>query len=452
MFGVGRAGPLGPDGLVADGEGSAAPLALDTLRRDPDQDERDALAVLVSVPGVGPATLARLIGAIGSASDVVSLAQRSDAASRLRAAAPSRGERPGGVTDEVAEALIDAARQADRIVDRVRAAGLTVVTLDDETYPARLRATELPPLALFVRGSVTALSARRAVAIVGTRSATYVGRQIASQLAALLSAAGATIVSGLAIGIDGAAHAGVVAVHGSTVAVLGGGHDRLYPPAHARLARTIAEEGGAVISEHAPATSPARHTFPRRNRIIAGLAEATIVIEAGRGSGALTTAVWAMEQGRGCYVVPGPLGAPTWAGCLELLRECHGVARIVAGPAELLADLELPDDPSAGGDVDTEAGAGHVGVPSVAAVLLELGPTARTVGRALVAGLATPDDLVAATDLPIATVLAALTVLEGRGLATSAYGRYRAAGALAAASPAGRRRSRRQFPGTGRRG
>ena len=448
MLGVGRAGPLGPAKLLTDDAGSADSLLVDPHHRDPNQVERDALAVLVSVPGVGPATLARLIGAIGSASDVVALARRPNAASRLRAAAPSRGERPGGVNDEVADALIDAARRSDEIVRSVRAAGLTIVTLDDETYPARLRSTELPPLALFVQGSVAALSARRAVAIVGTRSATYEGRQIASQLAAVLSAAGATIVSGLAIGIDGAAHAGVVAVHGSTVAVLGGGHDRLYPPAHARLARTIAAEGGAVISEHAPSTSPARHTFPRRNRIIAGLAEATIVIEAGRGSGALTTAVWAMEQGRGCYVVPGPLGAPTWAGCLELLRECHGVARIVAGPAELLADLDLPDDPSAGGDADV--GADRVGVPSVAAVLLELGPTARTVGRALVAGLATPDDLVAATDLPIATVLAALTVLEGRGLAASAYGRYRAAGALAAASPAGRRRVRRVTPGAGR--
>jgi DNA processing protein len=405
--------------------------------RVPDEAEREALAVLVSVPGIGPATLARLIGAIGSAREVVDLARRPGARARLTAAAPSRGDRPGGVNGEIAHAIIDAAGRTDEIVGRVRAAGLTVVTLDDESYPPRLRATELPPLALFVRGSVEALSSRRAVAMVGTRSATAHGRQVASQLAALLSAAGATVVSGLAIGIDGAAHAGVVAIHGATVAVLGGGHDRLYPVAHARLARTIAEEGGAVISEHAPGTSPTRYTFPRRNRIIAGLAEATIVVEAGRGSGALTTAVWAMEQGRGCFVVPGAIGAPTWAGCLELLRECHGVARIVAGPAELLMDLDLPDDLAKEGESGRLPGSG--GVPTVAAVLLELGPTARSVGRALVAGLATPDDLVAATDLPIATVLASLTVLEGRGLATSAYGRYRAAGALAAALPRGRR-------------
>jgi predicted Rossmann fold nucleotide-binding protein DprA/Smf involved in DNA uptake len=162
----------------------------------------------------------------------------------------------------------------------------------------------------------------------------------------------------------------------------------------------------------------------------------------------MTTAMWALEQGRGCFVVPGPIGAPSWAGCLELLRTYHGAARIVAGVAELLADLDLPDDAeeAATAPPTQRASTGAV-VPSVAAVLLDLGPAARDVGRALVAGLATPDDLVAATDLPIATVLAALTILEGRGLATSAYGRYRPAGALAAASPPGRRQpTRRRLP------
>jgi DNA processing protein len=315
------------------------------------------------------------------------------------------------------------------------------VTLDDEEYPARLRAIELPPLALFVNGNVAALSARRAVAVVGTRAATDAGRRLASGIAAALSSVGATVVSGLAIGIDGAAHAGVVAVGGPTVAVLGGGHGRLYPRAHTRLADEIVANGGAVVSEHAPGTAPTRWSFPRRNRVIAGLAEATVVVEAGRRSGALTTAVWALEQGRGCFVVPGPIGSPSWAGCLELLRECHGLARIVPGVAELLADLDLPDDEPA--TPDPSRGEGPPAVPSVGAVLVELGPTARSVGRALVAGLVAPDDLVAATDLPIATVLAALTVLEGRGLVTSAYGRYRPAGALAAAGSGGRRAARR---------
>ena len=444
VLGVGRARPLGPSALVAQadgvaaghdgpsghaGSGDAAPAG----RAFAADAEGDALAVLVSVPGLGPVTLARFVDRFGSAAEILAAARRGDGVARLVAAAAPRGDRPGGVSPEVAATMVAAANDADATLGAVRAAGLRVVTLDDDDYPPRLRAIELPPLVLFVRGSVAALSARRAVAVVGTRAATDAGRRLASRIGATLSAADATVVSGLAIGIDGAAHAGVVAVGGPTVAVLGGGHGRLYPPAHARLADEIVAHGGAVVSEHAPAVAPTRWQFPRRNRIIAGLAEATVVVEAGRRSGALTTAAWALEQGRGCFVVPGALGAPASAGCLDLLRDCHGVVRVVPGIAELLEDLDLPDDPEQAARPD--APTGRAAVPSVAAVLVELGPAARSVGRALVAGLTAPDDLVAATALPIATVLAALTVLEGRGLVASAYGRYRAAGALAAAAP-----------------
>jgi DNA processing protein len=441
VLGVGRAGPLGPTALVArDGSAPADQVASAGSASVPD-GERDALAVLVSVPGLGPATLARLIGRFGSASETLAAARHADGIARLGAAAAPVDGRPGGVTREVAAAVVAAAGDAGRTLDAIRRHGLRIVSLDDEDYPPRLRAIELPPLALFVRGSVAAMSARRVVAVVGTRAATEAGRRLASNIGAALSAVGATVVSGLAVGIDGAAHAGVVAVGGPTVAVLGGGHGRLYPVGHARLADEIVAHGGTVVSEHAPATAPTRWSFPRRNRVIAGLAEATVVVEAGRRSGALTTAAWALEQGRGCFVVPGPVGAPTWAGCLELLRDCHGLARIVPGVAELLTDLDLPDDPAE--PPGPSHGSGRPALPTVGAVLVELGPTARSVGRALVAGLTTPDDLVAATDLPIATVLAALTVLEGRGLVASAYGRYRPAGALAAAAPPGRRAAKR---------
>lgn len=441
MLGVGRAGPLGPTTLVASDRSATGDAGVAAGGATITERERDALAVLVSIPGLGPATLARLIGAVGSAAAVLDVGRRPGGTRRLQAAAPAVGGRPGGVTGDVAAAIATAARESERTIETIRANGLLVVTLYDDAYPVRLRAIELPPLALFVRGSVVALSARRAVAVVGTRAATDAGRRLASSIGAALSSAGATVVSGLAVGIDGAAHAGVVAIGGPTVAVLGGGHGRLYPALHARLAAEIVDNGGAVVSEHAPATSPTRWTFPLRNRLIAGLAEATVVVEAGRRSGALTTAAWALEQGRGCFAVPGPVGARTWAGCLELLRECHGLVRIVPGIAELLTDLDLPGDEAEEGAA--EDGTKAPAVPSVGAVLVELGVTARAVGRALVAGLATPDDLVAATDLPIASVLAALTVLEGRGLVASAYGRYRAAGALAAAAPAGRRATRR---------
>jgi DNA processing protein len=236
-------------------------------------------------------------------------------------------------------------------------------------------------------------------------------------------------VSGLAVGIDGAAHAAVVAEGGITVAVLGSGHDRLFPPGHRRLADAILASGGAIVSELPPEVEPTAGTFPRRNRVISGLADATVVVEAGARSGALLTANWALEQGRDCFVVPGSIDSPTSAGCLAYLREFPGQARIVAGVPQLLEDLGLVDlpDPLDGSALE----------PPVAAVLVELGEGARRVAAALVHGLTTVDEVVAATTLPIAAVLGALTLLEGRGLAVGSYGRYRPAGRLASTPDAG---------------
>ena len=129
------------------------------------------------------------------------------------------------------------------------------------------------------------------------------------------------MVSGLAVGIDGAAHAAAVHAHGLTVAVIGSGHGALRPHAHSRLARSIVEAGGAIVSELGPDIRPSKGTFPRRNRIISGLADATVVVEAPARSGALITASWALEQGRECFLVPGSIDAPASAGCLAFLRE-----------------------------------------------------------------------------------------------------------------------------------
>ena len=194
--------------------------------------------------------------------------------------------------------------------------GSQVVTVDDAAYPGRLAAIEFPPHLLFVHGDVAALAPEHAVAVVGTRRATIAGRGLAARIAHALSAAGATIVSGLALGIDGAAHAATVDAGGRTVAVIGGGHGQVYPRAHARLARAIVDAGGAVVSELAPDFEPTKGTFPRRNRVISGLADATVVIEAPARSGALVTASWALEQGRDCFLVPGRVDDPASAGCL----------------------------------------------------------------------------------------------------------------------------------------
>ena len=224
-----------------------------------------------------------------------------------------------------------------------------MITLDDDAYPRRLLSLELPPPVLFVRGAVEALEAAITVAVVGTRQPTEAGRRIAGRISSAISRLGGVVVSGLAVGIDGAAHAAAVAERRPTVAVLGSGHGALYPRAHARVAEAIVAEGGAVVSELGPDVSGNHGTFPRRNRLISGLAIATVVVEAGPRSGALITAGWALEQGRECFIVPGSIDAPTSAGCLQFLHSYQGQARIVPGVRDLLEDLGLFETPGPDG-------------------------------------------------------------------------------------------------------
>ena len=431
MLGIGRRGPLGRNETEAGGgprgpsdendqpppsEGrGAAPPADGAATEDV---ERDAWVVLGSVDGVGPVSFSRLVGTFGAAQEVLAVASRPGAIGALVAATadPNGGSPTLGPT--AARALVEAAARPEAALGPVRRSGLTVLTLADETYPARLRRIDLPPPVLFLRGSVEALDRSRAVAIVGTRRPTEVGRSTAARIADGVALLGATIVSGLALGIDGAAHAAAVRAGTPTVAVIGGGHERLYPAAHRALARAIATGGGAVLSEFPPDTQPSRGTFPRRNRIISGLADATVVVEAGARSGALTTAAWALEQGRGLHIVPGRLDDPAVAGCLAFLREAGPEARIVAGVPELLEDLGLLH--GAGSARDRRHG-----------VLASLGDVERQVAGRVAAGIGTVDELVRATGAPSGVILGALTSLEIRGMVLEAFGRYRATGALA---------------------
>ena len=396
--------------------------------------EREAWALLLSVTGLGPAGLGSLLAEFGSGSAILSAAMERGAGRRFATLIDAAA---GRVVDgaEVAASLVALARDPEPALDVLRSTGLTILTLDDAGYPPRLRAIEEPPPVLLVRGEVAALSAERTVAIVGTRRPTEHGRLIAARIAGAVSAAGGTVVSGLAVGIDGAAHGAVVAEGGVTVAVLGSGHARLFPRSHATLAGRIVELGGAVISELWPEMSPSRFTFPRRNRVISALADATIVVEAGERSGALITAKHALEQGRDLYLVPGAIDEPRSAGCLAWLRQYPGEARVVATVPLLLEDLGLFRDEADPALEDPPGRRSPARIPSLAAVLVEVGPTAAAVGRALVAGRGTLDELVEVTGHPAATVLGAITLLELRGLATSTYGRYRAAGRLASAAP-----------------
>jgi DNA processing protein len=408
MLGVGRFGPLGRD---VDPGGGGWPGA--TAQG---MDERDAWVVLAGAHGIGPVTFARLLQTFGSAAGVLTAAAGPSAVARLVAASAAPDAAPV-LSAGAAATIVDAAGDPERALAAVRRSGVAVLTLLDAAYPARLRRIELPPPVLFVAGDVAALSPGRAVAVVGTRRPTEVGRGTAGRIAEAVGARGATIVSGLAYGIDAAAHHAAVRRGLPTVAVIGGGHARLYPAGHRGLAAAIASGSGAVVSEFAPDVPPSRGTFPRRNRIISGLSDATVVVEAGARSGALTTAAWALEQGRSLFLVPGRLDDPAVAGSLAFLREAGPEARIVAGIPELIEDLELGTAVAAQSarDVGTDA----------------LGAAESAVARAIERGAGSPDEVVVLTGLPGAAVLAALTTLELRGLVVEALGRYRAAGGLA---------------------
>lgn len=405
--------------------------------------DREALAVLLAVEGLGPMTLGRLVDAIGSTSGILELARRPGGAGLLVGASRSTADGDRAMPALVAERIVDALGAGERTLREIERLQLRVVVPGDREYPRRLLAIEVPPPGLFVRGTLESLAAAHVVAVVGTRHPSPVGRRVASRIGAALVRAGATVVSGLAVGIDGAAHAAVVAERGRTVAFIGGGHSNLYPSAHDRLADAMVDGGGAVVSEYAPFTEPSKGTFPQRNRLISGTSDAVVVVEAGARSGALVTASWALEQGRDCYVVPGPIDASTSAGCNGFLRDWHDLAKIVSGIPQLLDDLGLAAEaglpvlraPEPKPQNGTSMVSSRVQLPSASSVLRNSEPAERAVAEAIVHGAVTADELVAVTRLSIGAVLGALTRLESRGLVRALHGRYEPVGPLAGVDP-----------------
>lgn len=267
-------------------------------------------------------------------------------------------------------------------------------------YPPLLAELHDPPASLFLRGQMEALQGP-GVAVVGARSCSAYGAQVARSLARELATAGVVVVSGLARGVDGEAHRGALEAGGRTVAVLGCGIDRDYPRSHAELARRIVSSG-AVISEYPPGVEPAPWRFPARNRIIAGLALATVVVEARERSGALITADFALELGRDVFAVPGEITSGLSAGTNDLLRQ---------GAAPLTCAGDVLD--AVGVQMEPSGAALAVSAPA-AAVLAILGN-----------GASGADELTRASGLSSPEVAAALVELELAGLAAQADGVYR---------------------------
>jgi DNA processing protein len=277
-----------------------------------------------------------------------------------------------------------------------------VIALRRRDLPLRLRAIHDPPTRLYLRGTgPPELLAEPSVAIVGARACSPYGRQVARMLGQELAAAGIVVVSGLARGVDGEAHRGALDAGGHTVAVLGCGIDRDYPAAHASLAAAIAERS-LLVSEYERGVEPAPWRFPARNRIVAGLAAATIVVEARERSGALITADFALEEGREVFAVPGEITSALSAGTNDLIR--LGATPLTSA-AEVLDLFEL-----------APAGASARDLSDSATQILE----------ALRAGSASADELARATGLDVAAVTGALVELELAGAAVEGEGRYRA--------------------------
>jgi len=248
-------------------------------------------------------------------------------------AAPAELLVGAGLAPSVAGALAGAPARARLEAARLAAVGATLVAWSDETYPPRLRQISDPPVVLAVRGTLVAED-DLAVAVVGARRASEYGRRVAEELGRELAGAGVTVVSGLAAGIDAAAHRGALAAGGRTIAVLGTGIDRVYPSWHTRLAEEIVRHG-ALVSEFPCGAPPLAFHFPRRNRLISGLARGTVVVEAAEESGSLITARHAAEQGRDVFAVPGPLG-PGHRGPHRLIQQG---ATLVTGVEDVLAQL-----------------------------------------------------------------------------------------------------------------
>jgi DNA processing protein len=299
--------------------------------------------------------------------------------------------------------------------------GLWTHTSLDDDYPERLRDLDPPPAVIHGLGDRALLAAPRTVAIVGTRRPTPAGRLLASRISGRLVECQAVVVSGLAVGIDGAAHAAVVERGAPTVGVIGAGHRHAGPRAHATLREEIVNTGGALISEHHPDVRATRGTYPRRNRIIAALGDATIVVEAPRKSGALNTASHAMQLGRPVFVAPGRIGDWATAGSLGLLRDSP--ARLMVGLDELIEDLGYLAPSITGRSESSDTAVGPV--------LTMLGETERAVAERLRTGPAGLDVLVAETGLPPGAISTAVTLLVMRGWVRSVGPAYIVAGPLA---------------------
>ncbi len=355
-----------------------------------EEPELVAAVRLALVSGVGPLLRQRLLNRFGSPTAVLN-------------AAPSDLRDVEGIGPKISKAISAAEMEVDAEgeIASCRANNIQILIDTEESYPRALREIHDPPGILFVQGEIRPADAL-AIAIVGSRHATHYGLAQAERLGASLSQAGLTIISGLARGIDAAAHRGALSVGGRTIAVLGSGLLNIYPPEHVELAREVIAHG-ALISESPPQAAPMSGAFPQRNRIISGMSLGIIVVEAAIRSGALITARHAMEQGRDVFAVPGRVDNRMSHGCHRLIRDGAKLTETAEDVLEELGPLVAKTTVESGREVHHPAE-------------LLLNDMEQKILDAISSEPTTIDRVIGVTGLPTPQVLATISVLEMRHL------------------------------------
>jgi DNA processing protein len=353
---------------------------------------------LNSVKGLGPVKIGKLIEHYGSAAEVLKRA-------------PAELAKSGLVPDPCIAGLADKTllTEAEKQFAWAEKEGVAVLTLKDPKYPPYLKEIFAPPPVIFVRGDLSLFSLH-AVAVVGTRNPTAYGKTVTQSITRELVEEGLVIVSGLARGIDTVAHQTCLDKGGHTVAVLGCGIDRIYPPANEQLCKTIGERG-SVVSEFPMGTGPEAYNFPRRNRIISGLSAGVLIVEGGEKSGGLITAHYALQQGRDVFAVPGPITSPLSRGPFNLIKEGAIPAR---SGREIAAALSLIEHPH----LREAASAGMV----ISAPLSLLSESEREVYDKLSETPRRIDELSETVKRPVSQLFGVLLNLELKGLAQQMSG------------------------------
>jgi DNA processing protein len=357
-------------------------------------DERAAMVALSLVPAVGPARLAALLDACQTALGALS------APFAFLATIPGISR---ACATDIAKARLD---EGVRVIARTQELGGRVLLIADPDYPAMLRTIPDPPPVLYARGDL-ALAGKLAVAIVGSRDHSGYGAEVARLVAGGAAGAGLVVVSGMARGLDAIAHAAALDAGGTTVGILGNGLGVIYPAANRRLYERVGAQG-CLLTEFPPGERPTAGSFPRRNRLISGLARVTVVIEAASGSGTMITVDTALAQGREVMAVPGAITSPVSAGTNRLLRDG-------ATPLLELADL-LRHYPEVAPVAAASSGPAAGSMPPIPP---HIGPLERRILELLRTGTLHVDALAEHLELPVGGVLGLLSALELQGLATS---------------------------------